>query len=62
MKIVFAYRNDGWFIYREETKGRESNGGAAQLGQKGGHLHRKITRLVIATFVSKTKKLFQNQF
>lgn len=29
-------RYDGWFIYREETKGRESNGGAAQLGQKGG--------------------------
>lgn len=41
MKIVLAYRYDGWFIYREETKGRESNGGAAQLGQKGGHLHGK---------------------
>lgn len=61
MKIVFAYRYDGWFIYREETKGRESNGCAAQLGQKGGHLH-GITRLVIATFASKTKKLFQDQF
>lgn len=25
-------------------------------------IYRKITRLVIAAFVSKTKKLFQNQF
>lgn len=38
MKIVFVYCYDGWFIYCEEIKGCEFNGGVVQLGQKGGYL------------------------
>lgn len=41
MKIVFVYCYDGWFIYCEEIKGCEFNGGVVQLGQKGGYLYRK---------------------
>lgn len=59
MKIVLVYCYDGWFIYCEEIKGCEFNGGVVQLGQKGGYLY-GIICLVIVVFVLKIKKFFQN--
>lgn len=60
MKIVFVYCYDGWFIYCEEIKGCEFNGGVVQLGQKGGYLYRKIICLVIVIFVFKLKNIFKD--